>query len=344
MNFGDLHFKWDAETQLRAIIAIHSTKLGPALGGCRCLAYVSEVDAINDALNLSQAMSYKAAITGLKQGGGKAVLMKPPTIADRKKYFQSFGDFVESLGGRYITAVDSGTNPEDMDYIASRTQYVASTSRSHGGSGDPSPFTALGVRYGIEAAVRHRLQRETLTGLHAVIQGVGHVGYYLAKELHKLGVNLTVADTDGTAVKRCIDEFGTSAVSPDEIFSVPCDIFIPCALGGVINPKTVKKLNCKIIGGAANNQLSDSTLDEILAARHILYAPDYVINAGGLIQVSLDDPVEIEARINDIPNILDEIFTRAKAEMRPTGAIADIIAKERFYASAPTLSRPHNEG
>lgn len=327
-GFGELHFKSDPDTQLQAIIAIHSTRLGPAAGGCRCRPYLSTDTAIIDALRLAQGMSYKAALAGLPSGGGKAVLIRPEVIRDREAYFESFGDFVESLAGRYIAAVDSGTSPADMDIIARQTRHVLSVSEQKGGTGDPSPFTAKGVRLGIEAAVRHLFKRSDLEQLSVAIQGAGQVGYHLAKELHERGAQLTVTDVNPRLIERCADEFDARIVSSEAIYDVRCDLFSPCALGAVINDATIKRLNTRIIAGAANNQLEAPRHGQLLHQRGILFVPDYVINAGGLIYVMLSNPIEREQKLQTMMQILDDLFGRSAEEGVPPFRQADIMAED----------------
>lgn len=330
LGFGDIHIKLDAATQLCAIIAIHSTKRGPALGGCRCIEYDSPADAVRDALRLARGMSYKAAISNLPLGGGKSVLIKPKPLTDREAYFAAFGRFVEELGGRYITAMDSGTEVADMDVIAKYTRHVSNTSRG----GDPAPFTALGVLRGIEAAVKYKLKRDTLEGLHFAIQGVGHVGYNLALDLHQRGAKLTVCDKNPNALARCVNEFGATVVQPSEIYSVDCDVFSPCALGATVNANTISQLKAKIVAGAANNQLDKWEDDKELWRRGILYAPDYVINAGGLIHAHAEyeqsSMEESNVHIDHIYDVLLTIFERSVQEGKSTGEVADIIAAERL--------------
>lgn len=327
--FTDLHFKSDPHTGLQAIIAIHSAKLGPAFGGCRFIEYPDTDSAIIDALRLARGMSYKAAISGLAYGGGKSVIIKPKRVFDRKSLFQAFGRFVEELGGRYITAKDSGTTVEDMDVIASQSRYVGSTSSMS----DPSPFTAHGVRRGIEAAVKFRLGKDNLEGVRIAIQGLG-VGRYLAQELHELGAQLIVCDINPQATAACEKEFGAQVVSTEEIYSVDCDVFSPCALGAVINDITIPQIKASIIAGAANNQLAESHHGEVLKDRGILYAPDYVINAGGLIQATTkyehgsDD--DVKQKIHNLYNELLGIFERATKLHLPTSEVADHIAEERL--------------
>jgi len=328
MQFGDIHIKTDPQTGLRAIIAIHNVNLGPALGGCRCVPYASTEAALLDAMRLARGMSYKAAISGIAQGGGKSVLIKPTEIKDRERYFESFGEFVETLGGRYITAVDSGTSVSDMDIIARKTKHVVSTSGAMGGSGDPSPHTAHGVLRGIQAAVEFKLNKNDLKGVHIAIQGAGNVGYHLAKELAELGARLTICDSKPETATKFGHEFGATVVDKENIFDVECDVFAPCARGGILDNHTVARLKAVIVAGAANNQLADSSVAQTLHNRGIVYAPDYVINAGGLIQVSLNDEQLINEKVNGIYDALLNIFQRSSSENLPSSTVADVIAKE----------------
>lgn len=333
LKFGELHFKLDETTGLLAIIAIHSTKLGPALGGCRCREYDSISDAIEDAMRLAYGMTYKAAITGLPLGGGKSVLIKPKEIKDRDKYFQSFGKFIDDLNGRYITAVDSGTNPNDMDSIAKQTPFVTSQGSLNG---DPSPFTADGVFLAIKAAVKHKLKREDIKGLKFAIQGVGNVGYLLARHLHKAGAVLFVTDTNKLAVEKCVKEFNATPVELDEIYQVDCDIFSPCALGAILNDNSISKLKASMVIGSANNQLAEPRHGDELHKRGILYGPDYVINAGGLIhacsQFYKTPLAEVRKQVEGIYDTTLAILNRADKQNLPTYLVADEIAEERLYA------------
>lgn len=328
--FSDLHFKSDPKTGLQAIIAIHSTKLGPAFGGCRFIDYPTTDAAITDALRLARGMSYKNAISGLSYGGGKSVIIKPKQAFDRPAFFTAFGHFVAELGGRYITAKDSGTLLEDMDTIAKVTPYVSSTSNIS----DPSPFTAHGIRRGIEAAVKFRLGKDHLDGVKVAIQGAGSVGYYLAKELHALGAQLIVSDVNPKATARCAEEFGATVVTPDEIYQVDCDVFSPCALGAIINDTTIPLFKASIIAGGANNQLAEIYHGEELAKREILYAPDYAINAGGVIQAAIKyehgSDETIKQKIHNLYYELLGIFERAAKFHLPTSVVADHIAEERL--------------
>jgi leucine dehydrogenase len=331
-RLNGLHFRYDEATQLRAIIAIHNTRAGPALGGCRFIRYPSDDAAVADAIKLARGMSYKAALAGVPQGGGKAVILEPTTSYDRVALYRAFGQFVHELGGRYITAVDSGTQLTDMDVVAQVTPYVSGT----GSDGlDPSPMTAAGVYAGIVAAVKFKLKRDSLTGLRVAIQGVGNVGYALAALLHKAGARLIVSDVNPDRVQRCVDEFGAEAVTTDAIYDTDCDVFAPCGLGGAVNPQTIPRLRCRIIAGSANNQLSDDQQGEELHRLGILYAPDYVINAGGLITVSLGFQKVSESviwqRTHALGDTLTRLFERSAADGCPPEEIANRMAEEILY-------------
>src|SRR6185436_6900559 len=255
-DYGELHFKLDKSTQLRAIVAIHDHRMGPALGGCRFIEYDTDEAAITDALRLARGMTYKAALAGLAHGGGKSVIVRPKRHFDRVALFRAFGQFIDDLRGHYITAEDSGTGLEDMEIIRTQTKYVTGIDPSHGGSGDPSPFTALGVRRGIEACVKFKLGKNDLKGVHVAVQGVGHVGYYLCKELHAAGAKLTVADVDKLKSERAHREFGAAIVDITRVAEVDCDVFAPCALGAGLNDDTIPMMRAPIVAGAANNQLA----------------------------------------------------------------------------------------
>lgn len=330
-GFGDLHFKVDPETGMKAIIAIHSTKLGPALGGCRFIEYPNTSSAIYDAMRLARGMSYKAASVNLPLGGGKAVIIKPDQLYDREAYLRAFGRFVNELGGRYITALDSGTQLSDMDIIAQHTPYVASLSSYNG---DPSPYTAKGVLRGIQAAVEFKLGKKNLAGIHVAIQGLGHVGYLLAGHLHELGAKLTIADINPSSAERAANAFGATIVSTETVHSIPCDVFAPCALGAIINDRTINQLQTPIIAGAANNQLAHTYHGQILHEKGILYAADYVINSGGLIFAAskyLHTPEnQVNQQIDGIRTSLLEIFARSQQENLPASDIADTLAKEKL--------------
>ncbi len=333
LGYGDVHTKIDEKTGLKAIVAIHNLKRGPAIGGCRMVTYQTIDKAMEDALRLGYMMSYKAAINNLPHGGAKAVIIKPKVIKDRDAFFEKFGEFVNELGGRYITAVDSGTSPLEMDIIERRTPYVTCTSKS-GAAGDPSPLTAFGVRRAIEAAVKFKLGRDTLEGIHVAIQGAGHVGYCLGKELNERGATLTFSDVNIKSLQRCIDEFGAKICHPDEIYDIEADVFAPCALGATLNKNTISRLKASIVAGSANNQLSHHHYGSFMHERGILYAPDFLINAGGLIHVAvLYDHGDLKKSTEQISNIYHtvyDIFERSAHENHATNEIAEKIARERL--------------
>ena len=331
-RLSELHVKSNEDTQLRAIVAIHNTHLGPALGGCRCIEYSSDDQAILDAVRLAKGMSYKAALAHVPQGGGKAVLIKPKTLIDREAYFESFGEFVNELGGRYITAVDSGTSPSDMEFVSHKTEWVSGTTSN---GGDPSPVTALGVLEGIKACIKFQYKKDHLNGIHIAIQGAGNVGYLLAKLLYEEGANITITDIDKEKLERCADEFGASIVLPEDIYKTQCDVFAPCSLGAVLNDTTIPQLCCNIVAGAANNQLAAEHHGNELHHRQILYAPDYVINAGGLIHVSLNKlqkpETDIIRKTFEIGDTLFQILERSSRENTPPNLIANKMAEEILY-------------
>ncbi|MBX8551685.1 amino acid dehydrogenase [Pseudomonas cichorii] len=322
-----LHLVSDPQTGLKAVIAIHNSRMGPALGGCRYLTYPDEESAIEDAIQLARSMSYKAILAGLPLGGGKAVIMRPSQIYSRAAIFESFGRFIETLDGRYITAVDSGTCSEDMDCVAIHTRHVTSTSES----GDPSPYTAMGVFAGIRTTAMARLGSDNLEGLRVAIQGLGHVGYTLAEMLHAAGADLLVSDMDSGKVQLAMEQFGAHPIACEALMSTPCDILAPCALGNALNCQSVPQLRCAAVAGAANNQLSSLQVAEQLEARGILYAPDYVINSGGLIYVALKHKGEnqnaITAHLLRIGLRLTEVYAHSQAEKRSPACIADALAE-----------------
>ncbi len=330
-GFGELHYKVDPATGMQAIIAIHNTKLGPALGGCRFIAYANATQACLDAMRLARGMSYKSALAHLPLGGGKSVILYPPTSFDRAAYMQAFGKFVHELNGRYITALDSGTDLDDMDIIRQQTPYVASSSTHEG---DPSPATATGVLRGIEASVAFKLGKPSLVGIHIAIQGLGHVGHLLAQHVHQMGAKLTVADICPDKAHLVATQTQAQVVSHQDIHKIPCDVFVPSALGAVINDQTIGELQTSIIAGAANNQLAHRYHGLQLHERGILYAPDYVINAGGVIFAAgkyyEHSSAEIDAKINCIHATLLTIYERSVQENLPTSTIADILAEEKI--------------
>jgi leucine dehydrogenase len=320
---------------LQAIIAVHSTVLGPGLGGVRMWPFQSLEEALIDVLRLSRGMTYKAAATGLNLGGGKAVIIGDPKTDKNEALLRCFGTYVESLGGLYITAEDVGTKTADMECIHQETRWVTGVSPDLGGGGDPSPVTAFGVLQGIKAAANHRFGSPELRDKSVAIQGLGSVGYYLASYLHEAGAKLFGCDIDEVAVARARTELGLEPVATAEIFDVDCDIFAPCALGAVLNEDTIPRLRCQIVAGAANNQLADADRDgSALAARGILYAPDFVINAGGLINVyseltgyNKDRAMRMARGIFDNTMRVFEIAQRGGV---PTYVAADRLAEERI--------------
>src|SRR5918997_989122 len=285
-RYEQLVFCHDKATGLRAIIAIHDTTLGPALGGCRMWPYNTEDEAVTDVLRLARGMTYKAAVSGLNLGGGKSVIIGDPHKDKSEALFRSLGRYVETLGGRYIVAEDVGISTGDINYIQVETSHVVGVDVTYGGSGDPSPFTALGVLQGMRACAEEVFGTTSLEGRTVAVQGLGHVGPHLCRLLHKEGARLMVTDLTTDAVEQVVREFGAKAVEPDEILSLPCDVLAPCALGAVLNDETLPRLRCQIVAGSANNVLADSRHGGALTEHGILYAPDYVINAGGLINVA----------------------------------------------------------
>lgn len=328
-----LHLAQDRATGLKAIIAIHNTRLGPALGGCRYLAYPDERSAIEEAVRLAQDMSQQAALAGLKQGGAQAVLIRPPHVQSRSALFEAFGRLVESLEGRFIAAPDTGTSSADMDCIAQHSRHVTGTSRT----GDSAPHTALGVYAGIRATALARLGSDNLEGLRVAIQGQGRVGHALAEQLHADGVELFVCDPDPGRVHLAMEQFGAHGVAEDAFAGTPCDILAPCGLGGVLNARTVAQLRCSAVAGAANHQLAYPEVADQLEARGILYAPDYVINAGGLIHAALmhrgEDPEAIRGHLSQISRRLTYLYARAQADKRSPARIAEALAERLLYGA-----------
>jgi leucine dehydrogenase len=331
-NFDDheqVVFVSEPKSGLKGIIAVHNTHLGPAMGGCRMWKYATEAQAVNDVLRLSRGMTYKNAVAGLPIGGGKCVIIGDPKTKT-PALFEALGEALERLGGRYITAEDVGTSPADMAYVAKKTRYVAGL----GETGDPSPYTALGCFVGAKAAVKHQLQRDSLEGLVVAVQGLGHVGYDYARRLVADGARLVVADIDPVALARARTELGAKVVHVDEIYDVDADIYAPCALGASLNETTLARLKVKIVAGAANNQLATPEIGPLLQKKGILYAPDFVINAGGIIKVCyeyLNKPeADVEAHVREIGHTLTLVFERAQHEGVDTSVVADRVAQARF--------------
>lgn len=331
-------FVSDDKSGLKAIIAIHNSHLGPALGGCRMWPYATEEEAIRDVLRLSRGMTYKSAMANLQLGGGKSVIIGNPRTHKTPELLAAFARAIEQLNGRYIAAEDSGTSVADMKYMAQLTRHVAGIvdkpSDQGTRSGDPSPATAYGVFVGIKAAVQEKLGRDSLAGLRIAIQGVGNVGRDLARQLKAAGAQLWITDIHREPLLQAGKEMGASVVAPDEIFGLDVDVFAPCALGAVLNDRTIPQLKAAIVAGAANNQLAEPRHGLALMKRDILYAPDYVINAGGIIDVYHErtgfERATLIAHIDGIHDTLREIFERARKEARPTCEVADAIAEERF--------------
>jgi leucine dehydrogenase len=321
----------DPAAGYRGIIAIHSTVLGPALGGTRFWKYATDEEAIVDALRLARGMTYKNAVAGLNLGGGKSVIIGDNKTTDRELIFRAHGRFVESLGGRYITAEDVGTSTADMDYVHMETDYVSGLA---GRSGDPSPVTAHGVFRAIQASAKERWGTDDISGRTITIQGCGHVGYYLAKELHEAGAKLIVTDIDADRIKRVVTEFGARAVGTDEIYGAAADIFAPCALGAIINDKTIPLLKVEVVAGAANNVLLEERHGDELEKKNILYAPDYVANAGGVINVYSELAGWTSARAfrkaDEIYDTVLKVFQIAKTDKVPTYVAADRLAEQRI--------------
>lgn len=332
-------FGHDPASGLRAIIAIHSTALGPSAGGCRMWRYASSAEALKDVLRLSRGMSYKNAMANLTFGGGKSVILGDSQRQKTPALFEAFGRLVDSLGGRYVTAEDVGTTTADMEAVARQTKYVSGLTRRAGeAGGDPSPKTALGVHLGIKAAARFHLGRSDVEGIRVAVQGVGGVGYHLCQLLAAQGASVFAADVRADAVERVRDEFKATPVAVGAVLAQDVDVFAPCALGAILDRQSIPQLRAKVVAGAANNQLAEDSDGERLQQAGILYAPDYVINAGGIISVSHEyrggsTNERIDADIQGIPERLTEIFERSRRESRPTNLIADALARERIRAA-----------
>lgn len=332
-GFEQLVFCHDKTSGLKAIIAIHDTTLGPALGGTRMWNYENEDDAILDVLRLSRGMTYKAAAAGLNLGGGKAVIIGDSKTQKTEELWRAFGRFVQSLNGRYITAEDVGTAVQDMDYVSLETDYVTGVSKAKGSSGDPSPKTAYGTFRGMQACAQE-VWGTDLKDKVVSVQGIGHVGWYLCEYLHEAGAKLIVTDINQEAIQRAQETFGAEAVAPDAIYDVQCDIFAPCALGAVVNDDTINRLKCKVIAGAANNVLAEDRHGDMLEEKGILYAPDYVINAGGLMNVADElngyNEERAMATVSTIYDNIAKVIEIAKRDNIPTYKAADRMAEERI--------------
>jgi leucine dehydrogenase len=337
-------FCHNKDAGLKAIIAIHNSVLGPALGGLRMWPYATEQDALNDVLRLSRGMTYKAAVSGLNLGGGKGVIIGDPSKDKSEALFRAFGRFVNSLNGRYITAEDVGIDVNDMEYVFRETEFVTGVHQVHGGSGDPSPFTAYGTLQGLMAALNVKFGNEDVGKYSYAVQGVGHVGMEYVKLLRERGAKVFVTDINRELVQRAVDDHGAEAVAADQIYDVDADVYSPCALGGTVNANTLPRLKCKVICGAANNQLATDEIGDEVMRKGILYAPDYAVNAGGLMNVSLEiDGYNRERAMRMLRTIyfnLGRIFEISKRDNIPTYKAADRMAEERI-ATIGKLRLPH---
>ena len=338
-------FCHNKDVGLKAIIAIHNTALGPALGGTRMWNYDSEEDALIDVLRLSKGMTYKASAAGLNLGGGKAVIIGDPKKQKSEALFRAFGAYVNSLNGKYITAEDVGTTVNDMEYIFMETPYVTGIPKAFGGSGDPSPYTAHGVFMGIKAAVKRQLGQDSVKDLRIAVQGLGNVGFHLAEFLNKEGAQLIVADIDKEKVNTVVSKFNAQAADPNDIITADCDVLAPCALGAVINDKTINDLKCKIVAGGANNQLAESRHGDALKELNILYAPDYVINAGGLMNVFVElEGYSSERAFEKTTQVYDnlmQVFDIAEEEGVPNHVAANRLAEKRINSIGQLRTHHH---
>lgn len=347
LGFGEIHTRIDNKTGLNAIIALHSNTLGPAIGGCRHKHYDNTSLALADSLRLAYMMTLKNAVAQLPHGGAKAVLIKPKVIRDRPAYFHAFADFINELNGRYVTSVDVGSTGEDMALIAERTPYViGATSGPQKLADTPSTYTALGVLRGIQASVKHKLQRDDLDGLRVAIQGAGHVGTNLTRLLIERGAHVTISDRKPQALVHIREQFQNVSIVDDlnTIYDVDCDVFSPCALGSSITLDTIQRIKAPIIAGAANNQLSHSHVSHLLQERGVLYAPDFVINSGGVIYAAMmygyNDANKATTKVDTLYDTMRKLYQRADSEQQATTDIAQSIALERLQAAEDQESLP----
>lgn len=340
MGHEQVVYCFDQTTGLHALIGIHSTTLGPALGGCRMWNYASEQEALRDVLRLSRGMTYKAALAGLALGGGKSVILGEPSKDKNEALLRSFGRFVDSLSGKYITAQDVSISNTDLLHMRKETKHVVGLPTAMGGTGDPSPMTALGVFSGIRAAVAHRLQKNSLRGVRVAVQGCGSVGTKLCHLLHNEGAELWISDIDVDKTAPLVASYGAKVLASDALLRAEVDVFAPCALGAILDDGSIPQLQAKIVAGGANNQLADEQAhDQMLRARNILYAPDYVINAGGLISVSYEIKKLAGTAVEKTKAIYDtllEIFHRAEQQGEGTGKTANRLAEERVRRQTKT--------
>lgn len=349
-DYEQLVFCQDKASGLKAIIAIHDTTLGPALGGTRMWTYDTEEAAIEDALRLARGMTYKNAAAGLNLGGGKTVIIGDPRKDKNEAMFRAFGRYIQGLNGRYITAEDVGTTVSDMDIIHEETDFVTGISPSFGASGNPSPVTAYGVYRGMKAAAREAFGTDSLEGRIIAVQGVGNVAYNLCRYLYEEGAKLIVTDINKEAVDKVVQEFNAIAVDPKDIYEVECDIYAPCALGATLNDITIPKLKCKVIAGAANNQLKEPRHGDIISEVGIVYAPDYVINAGGVINVADElygyNRERAMKKVEGIYDNITKVIDISKRDNIPTYLAADRLAEERIEqvqkSRSKFLTNPHH--
>lgn len=339
-EFEQLVYCNDPTVGLKAIISIHNTALGPAVGGCRMWAYANEDEALTDVLRLSRGMTYKAAISGLEWGGGKAVIIGDAKTQKNPAMLARFGEFVDRLGGNYVTAKDVGIGGPDLKIIKSKTKHVLGIEGEAASSGDPSPATAFGVYQGIRASAKHAFGANNLKGLTIALQGLGSVSYYMLEHLMADGAKVVACDIDQATIERATKKYNIEIVNPDAIYDVPCDVFAPCALGATINSKTLPRIKTKVIAGAANNQLATEADGAEVMRRGIVYAPDYAINAGGLINIYHEGHTSggynknrAMDHVAKIGPTIEMILERAKAERMPSHVIADKIAEERVIAA-----------
>lgn len=337
-NHEQVLFRHDKESGLKAIIAVHNTNLGPSLGGCRMWNYASSEEALTDVLRLSKGMTYKAAMAKLPLGGGKSVIIGDPRKDKSEAMMHAMGKFVNNAGGSYISAEDSGISNQDLSIMAQHSDHIGGIESHYSfdgskGDGNPAPATAYGVFVGLRASVQHALKTD-LKGVRVAIQGLGHVGFRLAKQLHESGAELFVTDIYPEQLEKAEQMFGAKVVAPEEIHRQEVDVFAPCALGAIINDQTIEEITAKVIAGAANNQLAGERHGDVLKDKGILYAPDYVLNAGGVIDIYhqriSSNADALRAHIEGIQDNLVEIFERAEKENRATNVISNVIAEERF--------------
>ncbi|AUJ26322.1 MULTISPECIES: Leu/Phe/Val dehydrogenase [Virgibacillus] len=342
-DYEQVVFCQDKNSGLKAIIVIHDTTLGPALGGTRMWTYETEADALEDALRLAKGMTYKNAAAGLNLGGGKTVIIGDPKQDKNPEMFRAFGRYIQGLNGRYITAEDVGTTVQDMDTIHMETDFVTGISPESGSSGNPSPVTGYGVYKGMKAAVKEAFGDDSLTGKTVAVQGIGNVAYALCEHLHKEGANLVVTDINEQAVQRAVEAFNAKAVKPDAIYDVDCDIYAPCALGATINDDTIPRIKAKVIAGSANNQLKESRHGDMIHKQGVVYAPDYVINSGGVINVADElQGYNYDRAMKKVETIYDsllKVFAIARRDNIPTYLAANRMAEERIKSENRSRSQ-----